>query len=517
MTRLPRAHEGSDAGAARSGLRHDSPLPGQLLGEKYRIEERVAEGGMGVVLRATHLELNCPVAIKLIRPEHTGNEEVIGRLLAEARIAAGLRSKHVNHVLDVGRTAHGIPYLVLEYMEGSDLRAHLQQRGRLPITEAVDCVLQTCEALAEAHAFGIVHRDLKPENLFLSEEADGSFVLKVLDFGISKAPPTRRGGRTLTNPFEVVGSPNYMAPEQIRGGQVDARSDVWALGVLLYELCTGRVPYAAETITETFSLILDPNYELSALDAGPGSDELRAVLDRCLCKNPDERYQSVVELAEALSPLGSDALQGKRVAKVAMAARARVAASGTPARPSPHTPLALSTSLQQEVEVEEPTAEPRRFGWLWLGAGAAALALLGLGFGFASRTAMSPAAAARDETPVASRAELVRVAPPEPAAGLAPRTAAPAQIAPAPVQIAPAPVARPGAFSARPVAAPRRASASTTRAVYPTVREVSLPAPPVDVVVASAAEPPPPPPPVPVAEPVSTDDAWDPKTFGGRR
>jgi serine/threonine protein kinase len=509
MTLLARAQPSGDAGAARSGLRHDSPLPGQLLGEKYRIEERVAEGGMGVVLRATHLELNCPVAIKLIRPEHTGNEEVIARLLAEARIAAGLRSKHVNHVLDVGRTAHGIPYLVLEYMEGSDLRAHLQRRGRLPITEAVDCVMQSCEALAEAHAFGIVHRDLKPENLFLSEEADGSFVLKILDFGISKAPPARRGGRTLTNPFEVVGSPNYMAPEQIRGGQVDARSDVWALGVLLYELCSGRVPYAAETITETFSLILDPHYELPPLEAGPGSEHLRFVVDRCLCQNPDERYQSVVELADALSPLGSDMLQGKRVAKVAVATRARVLAAGTQlAAPSPHTPLALSASLEQEVEVPEPTTERRRFGWLWLSAATAALALVGLGFSYAAQSATSPSPAARHEAPVTTRPEPVRVEPPE-------RDAA-APIPPAPVQIAAAPAARPANFSASRVTTARR-GAAPTRAVYPSLRAVSLPSPPPDVVVASEPEPEPPPASSVIAEPAPTADAWDPKTFGGRR
>jgi serine/threonine-protein kinase len=311
-----------------------------------------------------------------------------------------------------------------------------------------------------------------------------------------------------------------MAPEQIRGGQVDARSDIWALGVLLYELCSGSVPYAAETITETFSLILDPNYDLPALEAGPDSEQLRVVMDRCLRKNADERYQSVVELADALSTLASDALQGKRVAKVAVAARTRVSAAGTAPMPSPHTPLALSTSLRQELEVPEPPVQPRHRGWLWLGAGAAALVLVGLGFTLAARSAPSPSAAARVDTPIASRPEPVPAAPPE--------RAALALDPPAPVQLAPAPVARPANFSNRPVAAPRQAAA-TTRAVYPTVREVSLPIPPVDIAVASAPEPLPPPPassdvtdplpppPAAVPEPASSSDAWDPKTFGGRR
>jgi serine/threonine-protein kinase len=202
MTLPARSRDDGAPDGSSGAHRNASPAPGQLVGGKYRIDALIAEGGMGIVYRATHLDLECPVALKLIRPEHVENEEVIARLLTEARIAAGLRSKHVNRVLDVGRTPSGMPYLVLEYMEGSDLRAYLERRGPLPISEAADCVMQACEALAEAHAFGIVHRDLKPENLFLSEEADGGFVLKVLDFGISKAPAARRAGaRTLTNPF----------------------------------------------------------------------------------------------------------------------------------------------------------------------------------------------------------------------------------------------------------------------------------------------------------------------------
>ena len=499
MSLLARNGTSSHAAQPSAGARSASPVPGQVLDGKYRIDARIAEGGMGVVLRATHLELDRPVAIKLIRPEHTENEEVIARLLTEARIAAGLRSKHVNHVLDVGRTVHGIPYLVLEYMEGSDLRRYLEQRGRMPITQAVDCVMQTCEALAEAHAFGIVHRDLKPENLFLSEETDGGYVLKVLDFGISKAPPSRRRGRTLTNPFEIVGSPNYMAPEQIRGGQVDARADVWALGALLYELCSGAVPFGAETVTETFSMILDKRYELPLLDAGAGTEHLRMVIDRCLSESPDDRYQSVVELADALSPLGSDMLQGKRVAKVAFATRARVAATQDPsAAINQGTPLALSSNLEPELELSEVMTKPRGHKLAWLLAGAFAISVGALSFQFGSRSAASAQAAASPPRPDVAQTGAASAAPAEAQLEVqipAPATAVdalPLSHAPA-AKLAPAP---------RPF---RRPYARPTPPVA--VDVVPYPAPTAPTAVATPA----------VVASAPKGDAWDPKSFGGRR
>jgi serine/threonine-protein kinase len=518
MTLPARSRDDCAPDAVSGTHRNTSPVPGQLIGGKYRIDALIAEGGMGIVYRATHLDLDCPVALKLIRPEHVENEEVVARLLTEARIAAGLRSKHINRVLDVGRTAGGMPYLVLEYMEGSDLRAYLERRGPLPVSEAVDCVMQACEALAEAHAFGIVHRDLKPENLFLSEEADGGFVLKVLDFGISKAPAGRRAGRTLTNPFEVIGSPNYMTPEQIRGGQVDARSDIWALGVLLYELCSGNVPFSASTVTETFSLILDEHYELPALQAGPGSEHLRLVIDRCLRKNPAERYQNVTELADALSPIGTDTLQGRRVAKVAVATRARVIAAGDqPAAPSAGTPVALSTNLEPALEELEPMPQPRRSKLSWMIGALAACSLLGIAFHVltqGSSVAKPPAELAEQAairavdialatSPQSGEAEIPPPPPAKPTAA-APKTgAALAAAKPAP---------RP--WRARPVAAVRgnvaRAAVAPAAPVSAETAPVAIvPAAPVNAETAPVAIVPPAPP--------ATADAWDPKTFGGRR
>jgi eukaryotic-like serine/threonine-protein kinase len=513
--------ESSNPGpGAAAGARRTSLAPGHLLGGKYRIEAVIAEGGMGVVLRATHLELDCPVAIKLIRPEHTENEDVIARLLTEARIAAGLRSKHVNRVLDVGRTDTGLPYLVLEHLEGSDLSGYLERRGRLPIVEAVDCVMQACEALAEAHAFGIVHRDLKPDNLFLSEEADGSFVLKVLDFGISKAPAARRAGRTLTNPFEVVGSPSYMAPEQIRGGQVDARADIWALGVLLHELVSGDPPFAAATINDTFSLILDEGYTLPPLEAGPVSDQLFSIISRCTQRGADERYQDVVELAGALAPLSSDPTQARRVAKVALASRARVIATAdTLSLANPGTPLGLSTPTLDVVKHEPRRRTPTK--WL-VGLAACLVTSAGLiAFLAAQHRALPPSALV--EAPPPPRAALpssdlggavvaVASVPPAPSA---PSPASAEAAAPAGATAARPPPPQPWrprtpvattAPLARPAPAPRLTADPEPTVAPSLVGGVSTAAGRADEPAASRSESRPTP-----------GDAWDPKSFGGRR
>ncbi|HXK17138.1 MAG TPA: serine/threonine-protein kinase, partial [Polyangiaceae bacterium] len=345
---------------------------GDVVGGKYRVDGELAEGGMGIVLVATHLELDCPVALKLIRPEHLANEAVVERLLSEARIAASLHSKHVNRILDVGRTASGVPYLVLEYMAGSDLYSYLQRRGQLPVTEAVDYVLQVCEALAEAHAIGIVHRDLKPENVFLSEEADGGFTVKVLDFGISKAP-RRRGLRTVTSsPFAIIGSPTYMSPEQVRGMEVDNRADIWALGALLHELCTGDALFEAPSMARTFVKITDEGYFPASYGKSSGATLLHQVVCRCLRRNRDERYRDVVELARELGPLGTDGTQAARVAKVATASRARViAATGQEAPDTTTTPLAITRA---ELEPAQSVRSP----WRWTLIGIAAFVPLAL-------------------------------------------------------------------------------------------------------------------------------------------
>lgn len=278
--------------------------PGTILGDKYRIDGLLGVGGMGVVQSATHLVLGSPVAIKVVRDELARHEAVVARLIFEARAAASLHSVHIVRVLDVARLPSGAPYIVMEHLRGKDLSRVLQERGRLPMREAIGYVLQACEGLAEAHALRIIHRDLKPENLFLARTPEG-VTLKILDFGISKevGPGARRGGNrpTLSREGVGAGSPSYMAPEQMRAAPtLDERADLWSLGAILFELLTGRCPFEAETAAALACKVMveDPPFLLGLMPDPPAA--LEDIVRRCLQKNPDDRFANVNELSGAL-------------------------------------------------------------------------------------------------------------------------------------------------------------------------------------------------------------------------
>jgi serine/threonine-protein kinase len=282
---------------------------GDILAGKYRVERMLGVGGMGVVVAATHLDLQEVFAIKLMHQEAAHRENSVERFLREARAAIRLRSEHVARVFDVGRLDNGSPYIVMEHLDGSDLRKVLQSRGALPIAEAAAHVIQACDALAEAHAAGIVHRDLKPANLFLTHRPDGSPCIKLLDFGISKitTPGTLAPG-DMTRTTELLGSPLYMAPEQMRPlHPVDGRTDIWALGVILYRLLTNRLPFFAKGMLEICALVL----ERAPLPPGQHRPEippeLESIVLRCLEKTPDRRFPDVQSLAAALRPFAEDA------------------------------------------------------------------------------------------------------------------------------------------------------------------------------------------------------------------
>jgi serine/threonine-protein kinase len=222
------------------------PLIGALIDGKYRVDSVLGSGGMGVVFLARHEQLRERVAIKVLKPDRGGRPQLVERLFREARAAASLRSQHVVRVLDVGTIKPDAqPFIVMEYLQGEDLAACLVRRGPLPIRDAVDYLLEACEAVAEAHALGIVHRDLKPANLFLERRASGAVSVKVLDFGVARflaqhleaAEPDA----ALTSTHSFVGSPAYVSPEQLTSPElVDTRADVWALGVILYECSLSR-------------------------------------------------------------------------------------------------------------------------------------------------------------------------------------------------------------------------------------------------------------------------------------
>ena len=234
----------------------NTPKTGDVFADKYVIESVLGIGGMGVVLAAKHMQLGERVAIKLMLPGAV-TEENVGRFLREARAAIRIKSPHCVRVLDVAELANRTPYMVMEYLEGNDLSGILKERGPLPPHVAVDWTLQACEAIAEAHALQIVHRDLKPSNLFLQRVSTGHELVKVLDFGISKAGPSAEGEMVMTRTSVMMGSPLYMSPEQlISSKHVDARSDIWALGVILFELVTGAPPFNAETLPQLGALVL---------------------------------------------------------------------------------------------------------------------------------------------------------------------------------------------------------------------------------------------------------------------
>jgi len=222
----------------------NSPVQaGDVVAGKYRVERTLGRGGIGIVVAAHHLALDEAVALKFIGLNLEGEREVVQRLLREARATFRLRSKHTVRVLDADELPSGAVYIVMELLDGHDLRAELAERGPLPEAEVISYVLQACDALEEAHTLGIVHRDLKPHNLFLARQRRGPPIVKVLDFGMSKVDPAMFEGGPLTRPETALGTPRYMAPEQWRSAAtVDHRADIWALGVVMYELMTGKVP-----------------------------------------------------------------------------------------------------------------------------------------------------------------------------------------------------------------------------------------------------------------------------------
>jgi eukaryotic-like serine/threonine-protein kinase len=344
----------------RSGGVADLPRPGDFICGKYRIDSVVGTGGMGIVMGAYDTSLGRPVAIKFLSPSRATREGAIQRFLREARAAASIQSEHVVRVFEVSTLPDGTPFIVMEYLRGFDLAQLLTQRGALSIEEACDYVLQSCEALGEAHGRGIVHRDLKPQNLFLSQRPDGSPCMKVLDFGISKAMDDV--AQNLTSTDTVMGTPLYMSPEQVRSlKNVDARADIWALGSILFELLTMSPIYQAPSASALCAMIaMDPPTPLRARrpQAPP---ELEAVILRCLHKDPMGRFQDVAALGEALAPFASDRgrLSATRISRVVRGGHAGSVMPGTGPGPGPHgsDPYAIANASFPPSPMNMPGAQ----------------------------------------------------------------------------------------------------------------------------------------------------------------
>ena len=275
------------------------PIVGDVIAGKYRIENIAGEGGMGIVYEAEHVILRQRVAVKALLPGTVTSAETLERFSLEASAIARIASEHVVRVMDAGSLPNGAPYLVMEYLDGCDLEDLLASRGRLPSSEVVDFALQALDALAHAHAARVIHRDLKPANLFLANRHDGQRVIKLVDFGISKAFDA-----SVVEGDRVVGSPAYMSPEQLDNRAIDVRTDLWSLGVVMYELIAGSPPFTG-AFAELVHAIrrVDP---IPLVQAAPGiAPELSEIVARCLRKDAAERWSSTAELARALLPHGS--------------------------------------------------------------------------------------------------------------------------------------------------------------------------------------------------------------------
>jgi predicted Ser/Thr protein kinase len=354
--------------------------PGDVIAGKLVVERVLGTGGCGVVVAARHRELGERVAVKLLQKSAMRSPETVERFAREARAAARLRTEHVARVNDFGTTESGIPYMVMECLDGEDLGATLQREKRVSIEQAVDYVLMACDAVAEAHTLGIIHRDLKPANLFLTKRADGRAIVKVLDFGISKLL-TAEGAEpspSMTRTQAVMGSPLYMSPEQMEASRdVDARADVWALGTILYQLIGGAPPFEAPTVPLLYVKVLSGERPTPLESVRPEVPlSIARAVERCLAREPGDRFPSVAHLAAALAPYAS--------VDVALLAE-RIARSAGVDDGSPSSGVRRITTIPPAGNVAgAPSARPaavasaRRAGLL---IGLAIAAVVGTGFG----------------------------------------------------------------------------------------------------------------------------------------
>jgi serine/threonine protein kinase len=294
-------HDDRSPSSAPSGATHAADeLLGTVIDGRYRVESLLGEGGMGFVYRVTHTRLRKVLAIKVLRDEGSRDPSAMARFQREAESASAIGNAHIVDVSDFGTLPDDSTYFVMECLEGVDLVSAIEAAGPMPVERACYIATQLCRALGAAHDAGIVHRDLKPENVFLIDrDGDPDFV-KVLDFGIAKVT---HGPSRLTQETAFLGTPHYMSPEQCEGLGIDHRTDIYGLGVLLYEMVAARVPHDADT---AMAILHKHVYERPTpidLYVPRISPSLKRIIGRCLEKKPERRYQSMGELRADLERL----------------------------------------------------------------------------------------------------------------------------------------------------------------------------------------------------------------------
>lgn len=331
------------------------PLEGQVLADKYRIEERISAGGMGAVYRATHVLMDKKVAVKVLHPALASDDQIVQRFTREARAASRISHPHALNVTDFGEAANGVVFLVMEYLGGRTLKEVLRAEGPLPLNRTVEIFRQITGALDAAHAEGVVHRDLKSDNIMLEEVGGHADWAKVLDFGIAKIQEPLGQDPALTAPNLVIGTPQYMSPEQCsQSSNIDKRSDIYSLGVILYEMLTAQVPFTGESPTAIMMRQLQdaPPSVLELQPALPASVDM--VIKRALAKSPDERFDSAGEFCEAFTQAAGDAAT---IAVVAATADTNRLATTTASNDDANSTASLNDSGEATV-VHAPATTP---------------------------------------------------------------------------------------------------------------------------------------------------------------
>ncbi len=435
---------------------------GSVLAGKYRLERLIGVGGMGAVVQAHHQDLGESVAIKFLLPRTLGKSRQAARFFREARAASRLKSAHVARVFDVDRRPDGTPFIVMEYLTGETLAKRLAREGRAPVVELVDEVLEACEAIAEAHSLGMAHRDLKPANLFLARGAGNLVSLKVLDFGILKHLGSEGEGEDATTGEAPIGSPPYMSPEQLtRPADVDHRTDIWSLGVCLYEGLAGKTPFAAAGFGELCAQIIQQEPPALAASRPELDPALVALVGRCLKKERAERFGSIRELGRELAPHGSE--RARRSLAVIEAVSAPAVDVPLASEPEPVERPELDTgTLTAATESPAPrsTATPARSpNRAWLGVLVALAAVLAIArFALTSRSEPDRPAAPAESTATASATEPRGPSADNPRAAETPpafRSAAPPVAPAAPSAVGSAPPSRPSKVVGAGLAPPR--------------------------------------------------------------
>ncbi len=382
------------------------PLIGTMVGD-YQVIEPVGEGGMGVVYRGVQPVIKKRVAIKVLKPQVAGDEQQVRRLIAEAESVNAIGHRGIIDIFGLGTLPDGRPYVVMEFLEGDPLDLWMQHQpgGRVPLLTALELLLEVCAPLSAAHRANVIHRDLKPSNVFVCRQADGTRFLKILDFGLAKRAVGLDGNTKQTSQSVVSGTPDYMAPEQARGLSISPRSDLYALGVMAFELFTGRVPFVGATPMDVMvAHVGTPPPSPSSLEPSL-PPELEALVLRLLAKAPEDRPQTVEEVRNALEDvvvmLGSPRPRGSREMP---AFEPSSRSSGS----QPAVPQAFSQTPNTATPVptpwtpsREPLVQPRSkvFGWIGL------VVLLGLGSAGALYLVTRPA-------PVVLEPEVALVDPP---------------------------------------------------------------------------------------------------------